>query len=174
VHRRVLQVVRLAAAPAVATCLAALTACSAPEHAAGPTTPDAATGDDAADVDGGASDGAPCVFCPSDAAIDASLALLVKWRIDQTCTSTDGCHGSGQEGLGLWVGNEFAPLIDADSTERPDMKRVRPGDPLRSYAYLKVWCDGGIDRSCMPYGQTPDPALAVLFHDWIEAGAPTP
>ena len=54
------------------------------------------------------------------------------------------------------------------------MKRVLPGDPANSYVYLKLACRGGIVGQCMPLtnpGGRPD--LAKLFHDWIEAGAPT-
>jgi hypothetical protein len=54
------------------------------------------------------------------------------------------------------------------------MKRVLPGDPAQSYVFIKLSCDGGIPDgfSCMPPG-APEPRLARLFHDWIEAGAPT-
>ncbi len=130
-------------------------------------------GDEAATSDA-SDEGLGCGFCADDdARPDGPLVLQVKGRIDQICANADGCHGSGQAGLGLSAGDEFAPMIGMRSTERPDMLRVKPGDPLQSYVYLKLWCDGGIDGGCMPLGQTPSPSLAQLFHDWIEAGAPT-
>lgn len=145
-------------------------ACSSPGTSA------ASDGDGGADAtasdsgdDGGS---AACLFC-SDATDEESLALQVKGKIDQICASTDGCHGSGAGGMGLALGNEFAPMIGVTSTEDPPMLRVAPGDPTHSYVYLKLACEGGIDGGCMPAGSPPEPALAKLFHDWIEAGAPT-
>jgi hypothetical protein len=113
-----------------------------------------------------------CLFC-SDASDDAPLSVQVKGKIDQICSNVDGCHGDGAGGMGLSPGNEFGPMINVTSTENPPMKRVVPGDPLQSYVFIKLWCDGGIpDGGCMPLG-SPSPQLAQLFHDWIEAGAPT-
>jgi hypothetical protein len=78
--------------------------------------------------------------------------------------------------MSLSAGHEFDSMIDVLSTEAPGMLRVAPFDPLKSYVYIKLWCDGGIaDGGCMPLGQVRTPAaaqLAQLFHDWIEAGAP--
>jgi hypothetical protein len=76
--------------------------------------------------------------------------------------------------MALTPGHEFDSMIDVTSTENPPMKRVLPGDPAQSYVFIKLSCDGGIPDgfSCMPPG-APEPRLARLFHDWIEAGAPT-
>jgi hypothetical protein len=140
---------------------------------AGCSSQDAPPGPDASEADLGMSCG---LFCSDDAPTDVPLAVLVRGRIDQTCfNSAEGCHGGGAP-MALSPGHEFDEMIDARSTELPALWRVAPGDPLRSYVYLKVWCDGGIapDSSCMPRGQTPSPPLAQLFHDWIEAGAPMP
>jgi hypothetical protein len=104
----------------------------------------------------------------------APLALRVRGKIDQICANADGCHGQGAGGMGLSGGAEFDAMINVPSTERPPMLRVKPGDPLQSYVYLKLWCDGGIDGGCMPLSSGSSAALAQLFHDWIEAGAPTP
>jgi hypothetical protein len=112
-----------------------------------------------------------CLFC-GDATDDAPLAVQVKGRIDSVCSNIDGCHGIAAGHMGLSPGNEFAPLINVPSFERPDLVRVKPFDPLQSYVYLKLWCDGGIDGGCMP-GGVPNPRIAQIFHDWIEAGAPT-
>ncbi len=145
-----------------------LAACSSPGTS---VTTDGGAADSTASG-GGDDGGAACLFC-SDASDDQSLALQVKGRIDQICASTDGCHGSGAGGMGLSLGNELAPMINVVSTEEPPMLRVAPGDPAHSYVYLKLACEGGIDGGCMPAGSPPEPALAKLFHDWIEAGAPT-
>jgi hypothetical protein len=126
-------------------------------------------------ADGGAgSEGSPCLFC-SDATIadDAPLALQVKGKVDQICANPDGCHGGGAP-MGLTVGHEFDQMIGVTSSENPPMKRVQPFDPAQSYVFIKLACDGGIvDGGCMPLSTGFDPKLAQLFHDWIEAGAPT-
>jgi hypothetical protein len=124
------------------------------------------------ETDGGET-GTPCLFCFDASEIDdAPLSVQVKSKIDQIC-SNEGCHGSGAGGLGLSSGHEFDTMINVVSTENPPMLRVLPGDPAQSYVYVKLSCDGGIpEGACMPL-DSPEPALAQLFHDWIEAGAPT-
>jgi hypothetical protein len=104
---------------------------------------------------------------------DASPAEQVRGIVDQICSNADGCHGQGAGGMSLSVGSEFASMIGVASSERPDLLRVHPGDPVASYVYLKLRCDGGIDGGCMPLG-SPDPTLAPIFAAWIEAGAPLP
>ncbi|MDP9036869.1 MAG: hypothetical protein M3O50_18885 [Myxococcota bacterium] len=114
----------------------------------------------------------PCLFC-SDAGGELPLAVKVKGRIDQVCSSLDGCHGQGQGGLALSSGNEFATMVNVPSTQVPSLLRVAPGNPAASYVYRKIACDGGYVLSCMPKGGGFDANLARLFFDWIEAGAPT-
>jgi hypothetical protein len=113
-----------------------------------------------------------CLLCV-DAGYDAPLSVRVKGEIDLVCSNVDGCHGEGAGGMGLVPGNEFAPMIGVPSSEMPTLLRVRPGDPKDSYVYRKIACEGGIDGGCMPLGSKENPQLAALFHDWIEAGAPT-
>ncbi|HEY3818608.1 MAG TPA: hypothetical protein VGL81_15645 [Polyangiaceae bacterium] len=131
-----------------------------------------ASTDAGAPRDAGA-EGVGCLFC-SDAVDEAPLAVQVKGKIDQICASTDGCHGVGEGHMLLVPGQEFDAMVDVESFENPPMKRVLPGDPLQSYVFIKLWCDGGIPdgEACMPLG-APSPQIAQLFHDWIEAGAPT-
>jgi hypothetical protein len=130
--------------------------------------------DAAAPPDAGGDEGIGCLFC-SDATIDAPIEIRVKGKIDQICASVDGCHGQGTGGMSLIPGAEFDAMINVTSTENPPMKRVLPGDPDNSYVYVKLRCDGGIPDgfACMPLSTGFDPQLAQLFHDWIEAGAPT-
>jgi hypothetical protein len=136
--------------------------CSSPQS---PATTDGG-GDDASDA------GVGCLFC-SDAVDNQPLGVQVKGKIDQICSNVDGCHGQAAGNMGLSIGNEFAPMIDVPSSEMPALMRVQPGNPEQSYVYRKLACEGGIDGSCMP-GSMPDPRIAKLFHDWIEAGAPVP
>jgi hypothetical protein len=139
-----------------------------------------------ADDPGGEADAA-LTDASTDASTDAAVACLVcgdateelpdwvrvKGEVVRVCSNSDNCHGSGAGGMGLSPGHEFDTMIDVTSFENPPMKRVLPGDPAQSYVYLKLACDGGIYGACMPNGATFDPQLARLFHDWIEAGAPT-
>lgn len=159
-HRRILQVAGILLKVRVSSLTfgVLLLGCSSPD----PGAPEA--GGDTALMN--------CLLC-GDATDERPLPLQVKGRIDGVCSSTDGCHGIGAGGMGLSPGNEFAPMINVKSVERPDLLRVKPFDPLQSYVYLKLWCDGGIDGACMP-GGSPNPQIAQIFHDWIEAGAPIP
>ena len=118
--------------------------------------------------------GLPCLFC-SDASDDAPLAVQVRGTIDQICSNVDGCHGAGAGGMSLTPGGgEFDAMINVTCQEEPPLKRVLPGDPSHSYVFLKLACEGGIDGGCMPLTGGFNPAIAHLFHDWIEAGAPLP
>jgi hypothetical protein len=122
--------------------------------------------------DATADEGVACLVC-GDATEELPDWVRVQATIARVCSNSDDCHGSGAGGMGLSPGHEFATMIDVTSTEVPPMKRVLPGDPEHSYVYLKLACDGGIVGDCMPNDATYDPELARLFHDWIEAGAPT-
>jgi hypothetical protein len=142
---------------------------------AGPTDaghPDGTVSSDAADGAVSSPDGGmTCLLC-GDATDDATVVAQVRGEIDRVCSNMDGCHGAGEAHMTLLPGNEFGAMINVTSFENPPMKRVLPGDPLQSYVYLKLWCDGGIIDSCMPLGGQ-SAATADLFFEWIEAGAPT-
>ena len=85
----------------------------------------------------------------------------------------EGCHGvTAPSGLVFRPGTEFAAIINVRSTERPELFRVKPGDPAQSYLYLKVLGDGGIDGGQMPLNGPFDPGVPEMFFAWIEAGAP--
>jgi hypothetical protein len=143
---------------AVAALLAC--ACSSGDH------PPAAGGDS-----GAGPGGEVCAFSCLDASpSDLPLAQQVKGIVD-SCAGAD-CHDIGAGDMRIAPGSEFNAMIGVQSFERPDLLRVRPGDPLQSYVYLKVRCEGGIEASCMPPGGAA-PGVAQTFFDWIEAGAPT-
>jgi hypothetical protein len=123
------------------------------------------SGNDAGSADSGDSCG--LLVCFPDPA-EASLPVRAKARLDG-CRGSEFCHGANAGGMTLLLGGEFDATIDVRSTERPDLVRVQPGEPLQSYLYLKVLCEGGFEGGCM----SGDPNVVQLFHDWIEAGAPT-
>ena len=125
-------------------------------------------------ADSAADTGSVCQgFCTGDAGFDGPVLLEVKDRIDRICSSSDGCHGSGAGGMSLSASNEFGAMINVQSSEMPALLRVAPGDPENSYVYRKLACEGGIVESCMPLGFTFEPDIPRIFHEWIEAGAPT-
>jgi hypothetical protein len=111
-----------------------------------------------------------CLVC-GDATYDVAPFVQVSGELTGVCANADGCHGSGAGMLGLSAGNVFAPLVNVPSWEVPSLLRVKPYDPARSYLYLKLACEGGIEGGCMPLGGTVSPTLLQAFHDWIEAGA---
>jgi hypothetical protein len=143
-------------------------------------SPPGAAASDASDTGAhtDASDDAPsCVFCGTTDADtddpDASLGRRMQLRLPG-CNQTEDCHAGSNGGLFFVPGNETKFLIDVASTERPELLRVRRGDPMNSYLYLKVRGDGGIEGGRMPLGMAIDPRLAPLVFSWIEAGAPYP
>ncbi len=107
----------------------------------------------------------------SDLPADAGLGTRVRYGL-RTCAGgpESFCHAAAAGNLVL--PGDRTNLVDVASTERPELYRVAPGDPARSYLYLKVLGDGGIEGGRMPLGGRADPALAALLADWIEAGAP--
>lgn len=93
---------------------------------------------------------------------------------EPTCSQA-GCHSAATASAGLVLEGDvaYANLVGAPSTERPDLNRVEPGDPERSYMVKKLRGDGDIVGARMPFGLPP---LSQEDIDgivgWVEAGAP--
>lgn len=103
--------------------------------------------------------------------LDASLEVRVRTRLGG-CNGIEGCHVDSVEGLTFPIDDVFADLIGVPSRERPELLRVKPGDPSASYLYLKTLGDGGIEGGVMPLNATSyDPRIAATIFAWIEAGA---
>jgi hypothetical protein len=136
--------------------------------ATGCSSPDVSATGDAGVSDGGE---LSCLTC-ADVTTDVSLVVRVGGLL-QICANPDGCHGAGAGNLAISGGTDFSSLIDVRSWEVPSLYRVKPGDPAQSYVYMKLACEGGIEGGCMPPGGSLGPAQVQVFHDWIEAGAPT-
>lgn len=81
------------------------------------------------------------------------------------------CHGRGAGGTYLSLASDGGDLIDVPSSERPELFRVEPFAPSKSYLILKLRGDGGIEGGRMPLGGPYDRRIAPLFETWIEAGA---
>jgi hypothetical protein len=115
-----------------------------------------------------------CAFNCQDVVLSGPLAATVQGVLSVNCANQDGCHGAAAGHLPMPSRSEFSSLINVASFEAPTLLRVKPGDPAKSYLYLKVACDAGpIEASCMPPGAPLSQSLVQAFHDWIEAGAPT-
>jgi hypothetical protein len=127
----------------------------------------------AATSDGGMPDASAgsCLTCV-DATYDVPVLVQVKGELIGGCTGVE-CHSMSAGMLSLSSADVFGPLINVRSWEMPNLVRVKPFDPVQSYVYLKIRCEGGIEGGCMPLGGHLDPTLIQAFHDWIEAGAPT-
>jgi hypothetical protein len=135
----------------------------------------AAGGDAGSEAGGDAS--LPCFLCGDAGGIfdnpDASLGERVREHL-VGCNGTEDCHAGNAAGLYFPAGRETDALVNVRSTERPELFRVKPYDPINSYAYLKVLGDGGIEGGRMPLNGPYDERLPPLMLAWIEAGAPPP
>jgi outer membrane protein assembly factor BamB len=123
-------------------------------------------------------DSARCLRCGVEAS--SSYALIQHAVFDSTrhgCTASF-CHGSspGQAQLDLSAALSYDQIFDAPST-LSSLARVEPGDPDRSFLYLKLSAatlgtplDGG---GPMPAtGPAVPPRLLSATRNWITAGAP--
>lgn len=88
-----------------------------------------------------------------------------------------GCHVAGANFLPGSMPlasrpQSFASLVDQDSEERPQLKRVDPGDAENSYLIHKLEGRSGIIGDRMPAG---GPFLTTeqieIIKQWIDAGA---
>ena len=88
------------------------------------------------------------------------------------------CHSghTPPRGLDLTSGRSRTPIVGRPSSQLPSMNLVEPGDPQRSYLFLKITDAhlgvGGSGRRC-PIGQPPLPPREVeAVRVWIRALAP--
>jgi hypothetical protein len=90
-----------------------------------------------------------------------------------TCASI-GCHNiiGQQSQMVLSPGRAYSYIVDVNSVEMPQLKRIAPGDPASSYLYRKI-TGAGITGERMPLQLPPLPdAQLRLVRDWIRRGAP--
>jgi len=85
-----------------------------------------------------------------------------------------GCHAGENPaaGLNLEPSSAYASTVNARSTQRPELLRVAPFDPDRSYLVKKLRGDPDIAGSPMPLGGTLGTADRQLVIDWVRRGAP--
>jgi Bacterial Ig domain len=110
-----------------------------------------------------------------------AAATLTQLQTDIFTPICSGCHsglGTALPGvMNLTAGNVLASLVDAQSLERPSLKRVTPNDVANSYLVQKLEGAAGIAGARMPFGcgaagnPCLDPATIDRVKDWINHGA---
>lgn len=90
--------------------------------------------------------------------------------------SEPNCHLHEAGGMLLFGDpkHDLAQIIEVQSHERPDLKRIHRFDAAHSWLFLKVSAnfDAGVE-SPMPLGNDGgDPVFAALVAEWVAAGAP--
>jgi Membrane bound beta barrel domain (DUF5777) len=84
------------------------------------------------------------------------LETKVMKIFEDNCT-TAGCHTgtAPMMGLKLTTDEYYARTIDQPSTEKPQLMRIKPGEPDSSYLVMKILGTPGIIGSRMPFGRDP-------------------
>lgn len=105
---------------------------------------------------------------PSDKKTPANVQAI----FDQSC-ALSGCHRDYQRPF-LTAGVSYDNIVGVPSTQSPGLNFIEPGDPSRSYLYLKITGASGIIGTRMPQASAPLPAEQVdTIRVWIENGAPS-
>jgi cytochrome c553 len=110
------------------------------------------------------------------AATDAAPTLKtdVQPIFDRECTR---CHGEKKQKarLNLSAATARQALVNQPADEVPELMRVTPGDPERSYLWQKLQHKAakgkGMPRGIFTARRLPEAQLEVI-RKWIEAGAP--
>lgn len=113
--------------------------------------------------------GTPAPAVPSFAEIQATVFV-------RECGGP-GCHGASTAagGLDLESTDAYAALVqgpcDNADAEAAGLLRVAPGDPQRSFLYVKITDPAGMGDAMPPWGPLSADAVRAIG-DWIAAGAP--
>ena len=105
---------------------------------------------------------------------DITLAQISEQILAPNCAFS-GCHGGGSLPANLSLEADFVAgeIIGIASTERPEFKRIDPGNPDDSYLLMKLRGDSRITGGQMPLGGGTLPAeLLEMIREWIAGGAP--
>lgn len=125
-------------------------------------------------------DGGNDVDDPGDAGdVDAPTTEItlaqISGQIFAPNCAFSGCHGGGSPQANMSLEAEFVAgeIIGIASTERPEFKRIDPGNPDDSYLLMKLRGDSRITGGQMPLGGGTLPAeLLEMVREWIAGGAP--
>jgi hypothetical protein len=124
---------------------------------------------------GGGGDGynapPPAAQTPPPPAANQTLFQQVQTQV--LTPNCNGCHvgANAPAGLRLDAAVSFAMLVGIQSTQVPNLLRVKPGDPDNSYLVQKI--DGRATvGGRMPLGRAALPQASIdLVRSWIAAGA---
>ncbi|QXD16765.1 hypothetical protein GQ464_007455 [Rhodocaloribacter litoris] len=106
---------------------------------------------------------------------DDTVSFAAVQSIFTSNCAFSGCHAGTfpAQGLNLSAGQAYANIVNVPSQEEPSLDRVEPGDPDRSYLFMKITGAPGIRGERMPLGRPPLSAEQIeRIRRWIEAGAP--
>lgn len=83
---------------------------------------------------------------------------------------TAGCHVGTTPLMGLKLTEDefYARTVNQNSTEKPELIRIKPGEPDSSYLVMKILGSPGIIGSRMPFGKDPltDEEIATIVR-WV-------
>ncbi len=105
--------------------------------------------------------------------LEPKLSSIQTQIFDQRC-ALSGCHvgSSAPFGLDLSQGVASGNLVNVPSGEVPQLDRVEPGDPDRSYLIMKLDGTPGIVGQRMPLGASALSSDEIqAIRDWITSGA---
>ena len=108
---------------------------------------------------------------PETVISDPSFLTDIQPIFTNNC-ALSGCHNStAQEGLILLQGQAYANIVNVDSTQEPNLKRVLPGDVANSYLVRKIEGNQSVgDR--MPQGRSPLSSVRIQnIKNWVDRGA---
>ncbi len=113
-----------------------------------------------------------CVPQQPETCTPVSFGSNVQPIFDRSC-ALSGCHPSAGAVLNysLARGDSYKQSVRVASLQQPGLKRVAPGDPTKSYLYLKITGDPSISGVLMPQGcpGTPAGGAQCLSSDEIDA-----
>ena len=109
------------------------------------------------------------VFDPPDEPPPVTFSFVQDNIVNRSC-ALSGCHADVTF-PNLSAGLAYGNLVNKESRAGIDL--IEPGDPAKSYLFIKITNGEGIQGSRMPRG---GPALSedliAAVREWIERGAP--
>jgi len=104
---------------------------------------------------------------------DITLTQISEQIFAVSC-AVSGCHSGGAPAANMSLEADFVAgeIIDIDSSERPELKRIDPGNPDSSYLLMKLRADDGILCCQMPPVGTLTDEQIEMIREWIADGAP--
>jgi hypothetical protein len=103
-------------------------------------------------------------------AADTTFTMVRRQVLDPSC-ALSGCHADA-EYPNLSADRAWANLVEKASSV-PGLSLVTPGDPERSYLYIKITGGPGMEGSLMPRNRGAlSAADKAVVRAWIARGAP--